>query len=242
MSGWDEMLPTIDRCTWQGVQLPDHGEVWSLPWELERSAEALVLSVNGRALPYCFSRSLSFLSPTCLELRYSLINRGAEPFPYLWAAHPQFLAYSHTRLLLPPEVNQVINIIEDDPLWGKAGTKVAWPVARDSSGREWALDRVGPVERRACRKHYLPPDKPVSWAALRDEDTGCQLKLEWSPAEIPYLGLWVDEGMFSPCPVAALEPATAYYDSLERAVSLGQAPFLVPGSQVEWTLRLTVSG
>jgi len=39
MSGWDEMFPTINACTYPapspyaGITLPDHGEVWVLPWE-----------------------------------------------------------------------------------------------------------------------------------------------------------------------------------------------------------------
>src|SRR5712691_10448817 len=41
MSGWDEMFPTIEPCAYpvpgpfEGAKLPDHGEVWSLPWGLE---------------------------------------------------------------------------------------------------------------------------------------------------------------------------------------------------------------
>jgi len=27
MSGWDEMLPTIVACDWEGAHIPDHGEV-----------------------------------------------------------------------------------------------------------------------------------------------------------------------------------------------------------------------
>ena len=36
MSGWDEMMPTIVACDYQGARLPDHGEVWSIPWQVER--------------------------------------------------------------------------------------------------------------------------------------------------------------------------------------------------------------
>ncbi len=38
MSGWDEMFPTITACPYPapgahtGVSLPDHGEVWAVPW------------------------------------------------------------------------------------------------------------------------------------------------------------------------------------------------------------------
>jgi len=241
MSGWDEMLPTIDACLWEGAHLPDHGEVWSIPWQLESAEEALVLSVTGRAMPYRFTRAAELVAPNCLELRYTLTNEGQSAFPYLWAAHPQFLADAHTRIFFPPEVKQVINIIDGDPLWGLAGSLWDWPEALSAEGQAWRLDRVRPVENHTCRKFYLPPDEPVAWAALVDEKLSCQLRMEWSPAETPYLGLWVDEGMYNSAPVAALEPTNGYYDSLERAVKNDRVFVLEAGKTASWTLRIVMS-
>jgi galactose mutarotase-like enzyme len=241
MSGWDEMLPTIDACDWQGSHLPDHGEVWSVPWQLESAEEALIFSVTGRAMPYRFTRSAKLVDPGCLELRYTLTNIGKSAFPYLWAAHPQFLADAHTRILFPPEVRQVVNVIANDPLWGEAGAAWSWPQAVCADGQLWRLDRVRSVENHACRKFYLPPDEPVAWAALLDERLGCQIQLEWSPRDTPYLGLWVDEGMYNAVPVAALEPSNAYYDSLERAVKNDRVSVLQADQTASWTLRIGMS-
>jgi galactose mutarotase-like enzyme len=239
MSGWDEMLPTIDACTWQGLQLPDHGEVWSIPWHVESGEAAVITSVAGVALPYVFTRAAELITPNCLELRYSLVNHGKQAFPYLWAAHPQFLADPHTRILLPASVQRVVNIIDGDPRWGEVGSLYAWPAAVSVDGESLRLDCAGAVEKRACRKFYLPPNKPVSWAALVDENLGCQLRMDWSPSELPYVGLWVDEGMYNSVPVVALEPSNGYYDSLERAVLNKKISVLDPQQVASWTLRIT---
>lgn len=61
--------------------------------------------------------------------------------------------------------------------------------------------------------------------------------MRWS-AECPDLGIWFDRGAYSPLPVIALEPATAYYDSLERAVHLGRAPTVGPGRPLTWWVEL----
>jgi hypothetical protein len=65
MSGWDEMFPTIKACAYPqpgpyaGAALPDHGEVWALPWEMIAAEDgALTLGVDGRALPYRLMRTL----------------------------------------------------------------------------------------------------------------------------------------------------------------------------------------
>lgn len=39
--GADECLPTISACTVDGRVLPDHGEVWSVPWYLDQHSRAL---------------------------------------------------------------------------------------------------------------------------------------------------------------------------------------------------------
>lgn len=54
MCGWDEMAPTI-----VSAALPDHGEIWAVPWHpLEVTDLAVELSVSGRALPYILRRRI----------------------------------------------------------------------------------------------------------------------------------------------------------------------------------------
>jgi len=238
MSGWDEMLPTIVTCEYAGKILPDHGEIWSIPWKRENVDGALSFSVDGVALPYRFTRTAALVAPATLEFRYQILNTGQQAFSYLWAAHPQFAADAHTRIVFPPEVEQVVNVIENDPVWGAAGDLASWPVAVAASGAEWRLDTVRGVEHRACRKFYTRPEQPIGWAALVDEQRNCQLRLEWPADFAPYLGLWIDEGMYNTAPVAALEPTNGYYDSLERAIENQQVAVLEPGQQVNWTLKV----
>jgi hypothetical protein len=66
MGGWDEMFPTINACRYPapgeyaGISLPDHGEVWALPWEVVSvDCTILNLSVEGEALPYRLTRRTS---------------------------------------------------------------------------------------------------------------------------------------------------------------------------------------
>lgn len=238
MSGWDEMMPTIVACEYQGKTLPDHGEIWSIPWKVENMEDVLSFSVDGVALPYRFTRTAALVAPDKLELRYCLLNTGQRAFSYLWAAHPQFRADLATRIVLPPEVEQVVNVIENDPAWGAAGAFHPWPVAASISGAEWLLDYVRGVEHCACRKFYTRPEQHIGWAALVDEQRGCQLRLEWPAEFAPYLGLWIDEGMYNTAPVVALEPSNGYYDSLTRAIANQRVAMLEPGKQANWTLKL----
>jgi len=241
MSGWDEMLPTIDACVWEGWQLPDHGEVWSVSWRLVSLDGGLTLSVDGRSFPYHFVRSASLLAPNVLELRYSLTNTGPKQLPYLWAAHPQFAADEHTRILLPPDVTQVVNAIDEHPVLGKAGDRCVWPNVALGNGQVLQLDRVGLVGNHTCRKTYSLPQQPIGWAALVDESLDCQLRLEWPSDFAPYLGVWIDEGMHNKAPVAALEPSNGYYDSMGRAVHNQMITWLMPKQEMKWSMQVQLN-
>ena len=227
MSGWDEMLPTIDGCVLpSGAALPDHGEVWSQPWRVERaSAQELVCEVAGRVLPYEMRRHISAASANgsaTLRLEYELRVTGREPVPLLWAAHPQFVVSPKTRLVMPSHVDGVWQV------WPQ-GTRLAWP-----SGGQPALDGVPEGEGR---KLYLPTRLRAGWCALEEPD-GASLRLSWDPELIPYLGIWIDHALASRQPVVVLEPTTGYYDSLERADRDGRVSVVEPGRPLRFTLMV----
>jgi galactose mutarotase-like enzyme len=118
LAGWDEMFPTIVTCQVPhepAVMLPDHGEVWALPWVvLGGRGGTLELQVNGRALSYVLTRTAALMGNT-LRLDYRLQNLSEMPLPFLWAAHPLFNADGHTHIELPASVTKVINAV-DHPL------------------------------------------------------------------------------------------------------------------------------
>ncbi len=246
MSGWDEMFPTIDECRYpapgpyQGALLPDHGEVWALPWDIEQAAGGLLrLGVNGRALPYRLTRTMSFANSQTLRLDYELTNTGESEFIWLWAAHPLFIAEPAVEIQLPPEVREVINV-KDTADWGDPGLRYDWPEAKTVRGEPFKLNQTRPRSERKYRKYYVLPDQPVSWAALLDKQSNSRLKMEWDARKVPYLGIWVDEGSSNPVAVTAPEPSTAFYDNLDIAWAEKRFPTLAPGAVERWTVTISI--
>lgn len=245
MSGWDEMFPTIDACAYpddgpyRGAALPDHGEVWSLPWSIEASDNAISLTAWGRALPYRLTRTARMPDDRTLRLTYQAVNTGPEPFDALWAAHPQFAVDNATRIVLPPSVNRVVNVHAGEE-FPTVGHTCSWPHAETASGQVMALDRIGPASLRRCRKFYTSPDTSVGWAALQQGANGNWLRLSWDAADVPYLGIWIDEGVYNDAPTAALEPSTGYYDRVTLAQSNGRITRFLPGEPRRWHLNIEV--
>jgi galactose mutarotase-like enzyme len=251
MSGWDEMFPTIDRCSYpvtghyHNVPLPDHGEVWSLAWTHdEQITDGIRLNVEGRVLPYRLSRTIHIIDDQTVRLSYEAVNLGDETLVALWAAHPQFTADGSTRVALPDGVSQVINVQSTDEL-PTIEAIYPWPEATTAHGRTLLFDRLRPDEVSRYRKVYLPPNQPVSWAALRQptesgEETS--LHLSWDIDKVPYLGIWIDERAFSPAPTIALEPATGFYDNLALAQDNSRVMHLLPDTPYCWSIDLTFRG
>jgi len=94
--GWDEMVPNVDAALypgpgpWAGVQLPDHGEAWRLPWTvLEASGDSATMECGGRVLPWALRRRID-LSDRAVRLEYTYRNQGEHPLYAYWCGHPLF--------------------------------------------------------------------------------------------------------------------------------------------------------
>jgi hypothetical protein len=245
MAGWDEMFPTIIACPYpgagplNGTPLPDHGEAWTLPWTiLSTAAGELSLLLEGRALPYRLTRAADFVAPSALRFRYVLTNLMSEPMPFVWAAHPQLRAGHDGEVIFPAEVTEVINTIPESWGWGPPETRFDWPEGATVDGQRVRLDKVGPPELRRGRKFFALPEVRPSWAAVLRRESGHWLRFEWNPAEVPYLGLWVDEGALNHESVAAPEPTTGWYDDLALAWQKGEVTVVPAGGVHQWTLTV----
>jgi galactose mutarotase-like enzyme len=87
--GWDELVPTVDASTWDGVALPDHGEAWRLPWTvLEAGISRCVMRCEGRSLPWRLDRRIEL--GAAVRVDYVMSNLGKGPLPAFWCAHPLF--------------------------------------------------------------------------------------------------------------------------------------------------------
>jgi galactose mutarotase-like enzyme len=247
MSGWDEMFPTIVACKYPaggknfGVPLPDHGEVWAMPWEQKPATPGeLKLSIAGKALPYRLTRTLGCNEAATLKMFYELNNLSLEPIAYIWAAHPQFTCGEQAEIRLPSQVTEVCNTIPAIWGWGEPETRFGWPQAVSVDGENVRIDRTGPVTLHQARKFFVLPETPIGSAGLVRSPSGDWLRLDWNSAEVPYLGIWVDEGALNHTTVTALEPTTGFYDSLAVAWEKNEVALLEPGATQTWTLTVRV--
>lgn len=233
MSGWDECFPTIAPCAAEAggaLMLPDHGEVWALAWDAEVSEGRIDCSVGGVALPYRLGRSLYFTSPDTLRMAYRAENLGESPLQFLWVPHPQFAVSEPTRIELPPSAQEMLCVFGGAAR--QEGRTYAWAAEAD----------VDASQTGDGRKFYAPGKVSEGRCGLFCERSGNWLRMDFDPQRVPYIGVWIDEGMFNRQNAIALEPSIGYYDSLDRARANGTAQTILPGQACEWSLTVSFGG
>ena len=235
--GADECLPTIAPCKWEGRDLPDHGEVWSVPWAVDRYAwdqGRIKTTVTTPVSPFVFERTVR-LEENEVRLDYRLRNVSQKPEPFLWAFHPLLEMVEGDRIALPEDVRSVRVESADGLQSMPHGSPMPWPEPLPGVNLSW-LD-LGP-HGPACAKLFVESPS-VACAAIVNSHTGDSLVLRIDVRQNPALGIWITRGGWYGYEHAALEPTNAASDSLaEVAAKATSALVLPPEGERAWTIRL----
>ncbi len=191
LAGIDECLPTIEACTWQGRELPDHGEVWNLPWQVDERAWGngiLKTKVRLKLSPFDFERTIE-LRGSNIFMDYCLHNLGADEENFVWAMHPLLRLETDDQLELPESTHRLLN------------------------GEAWVDALTTEIPEKNCSKIFA---RPVSEgrAAISNKSKGDRLEFSWDPAENNALGLWLTRGGWHGHHHFSIEPTNADTDSL----------------------------
>ena len=245
-SGCDDMFPTIDACfyqtyPWKGTPIPDHGEVWSLPWDCRVDAGRLHLVAHGVRFPYRLEKWAGTPEPATLQIDYRLTSLSDFDMDFMWAAHMMVNLEEGAELVLPPGVRQVVNRLSFNGRLGRYGDVLDWPHCTTADGTAHDLSRLRPKSVRDADKYFVKGALPEGWCALKLPQSHLTLRLSFPVEQVPYLGVLPNEGGFQDLYNIFLEPCTASFDDLNVAKVRGECSTLRAHSTREWSLRITVA-
>lgn len=249
--GFDECFPTVAACrvpgwvrAFGGVELPDHGELWSQEPQLEvrttAAGQCAVFTWCGVRFPYRLQRSVCVAGDGSVRMDYALVNDGVERIPFIWSAHPTFPLTPATRLLLPDGARLRVFARHEIEL-GEARSEHRWPFVR-GSGK--VHDFVAPydVARQFACKLFV--DIPQGGATLREGEA--ELAVSFDPGVVTHLGIWVNKRGWTPFrrqePYLNLtfSPCIGAPDSLSDALGdWKSAAWVDPGSERRWSVTWT---
>lgn len=233
--GWDECFPTVNPCTLpNGVQLPDHGELVTQAWQVQKTTEnSIHLAVEGVVTDYRFERTLT-LEKDQLDVAYRVENRSGKDMPFTWCCHP----------LLSIDQGMTIN------LSGKPSGKTTFVTYVGPVGVDFTHPSVDYYDLRNLSpsgigmKSFVGPLHD-GWVALSNDSE--ELRFTFDLQDIQYVAFWMNYGAWSGCGSPnyfnlGIEPCIGPYDSLEEAIKAGGAPVIEAGEVREWSLTIEITG
>ena len=246
LGGFDDCFPSVSPIHSGGrISIPDHGDLWRIPWTATPEGNSLLLTVDAFSMPVTFQRRITLKDGT-LFFDYDLHNLGHERLSFIYAAHPLLQVEDGDRIVLPREVEHVALegwTLDDRP----AHTFVNWPTTKlGVPEKVHDLSLVGPLDGKSAAKLFAGPLETGRAGLFRSKlRTGVIVSL--NVHQLPYLGLWISHGAWptTSAPTGhytvAIEPTTAPHDSLEDAKVAGHSTILEPGSRIRWEFFLSVA-
>ena len=240
-SGFDEMFPAISRCFYEnppfaGVEIPDHGEVWTIPWQYSIEKGRVALEVKGICLPYKLRKKV-FLEDSCIRIEYEAENLSEFDLDFIWAAHPLFNTSKGMEFIVPAGMNKIINAAPGKHM-SEYGKAYDFPVAELCDGSKFNLAVVPEKNNDGYQKYYFLGKVTEGWRVLYDGSKRLNIGMSFPKEKVPYLGMWLNEGGWDCQYNIAPEPATGVMDRIDAAKLWQASSILKANQKINWYLNI----
>jgi galactose mutarotase-like enzyme len=232
--GMDELFPNDFPTVVNDVTLPDHGELWSQPWDYDivcgEQGWTISMSLSLRLYSVRIERRI-YLKRNGMVVESTLTNLSDRPFPYLWVLHPAFNIGPRFRFHFPQG-----KVIVDDELNGRVRKEIkpfTWP------GNEIGYDLSVVPERNGGLESYYITDLPEGRFIIEDTENREALKVEFPLEVFPHMWLFMPLGGWRDHYVAVIEPSSGYPTDLAYAVKNGTSSNLQGNSSISAVIKFT---
>jgi hypothetical protein len=222
--GIDELLPNDIPERIDGVDCPDHGELWTLALDGRLEDGALIL--EGRlprfGLVYRRRMSLADDKPT-VHFQYRISNPTDAARHFLWNFHAPLAVEPGDVIECPAEKARVADLS-----WSRHRSldTFNWPVIEGQAAnvvraKDGTCDSFHLYELREGRMAWRRPAQGLTFAYRFDTRV------------MPYASMWASYGGFDGHYTVLLEPSTAITNRLSETIARGQCGLLAPGAVLE---------
>ena len=228
--GFEELFPTDAPTDVTGVAYPDHGELWSIPWDVAEAKDgSLSLTVAGPVTGVRVTKTIAVRGNE-LTLQYRLDHSGDTPIPYLFKLHPALAVDDACRIELPGGI--VEKVSQDFGNILDTTNPLAWPTAMN-------LDRCRNESSHTNEFIYVSK-LPQGRCGITDLRAGSWICFDYPIEVFPYCWVFMTYGGWRGHNVVVLEPCTNYPKDLPTAISRGTSAILEPHAASEFEVRVSI--
>ncbi|MBB6730661.1 DUF4432 family protein [Cohnella zeiphila] len=234
--GWDELFPNDMPETIGEEAYPDHGELWTLPWQFAvwqtGPQEASVRLWTETPISNCrVEKTITLRAGEAkLRFRHFIANNGREDLPYLWKLHAAMAVDGDARIDLPAE-----NVYVEEfgkPRIGQTGVTYRWPYATDEEGVRRDMRKALPDSAGVGEFQYAIGMKE-GWCAITHAKEKIGFALAYDKRRLPHCWLFASYGGWRGLNTVVLEPCTGYPAGVNDGVRQGTHAVLKPGVPFE---------
>ena len=187
LGGWDELFPNDEPEVLAGEPMPDHGELWSVPWlvrEVVGGADGAVLELTVTTPVSAVTVTKRLVLGHGPELRtdYRVTNTGRRDLPFLWKSHVAVALHADTAIdVAAGEVD--VHAFGEPRVRPESG-RFVWPVAV-VDGIEHDFRRLPDTKGGGVSEFLIATTLTGGRCGVRHPTAGTGLTLGWDPAELP---------------------------------------------------------
>ncbi len=218
-SAFDDMFPTIDPCSINGIEYLDHGEV------CRREHSCVIEDDNVKFECYLPKLNITYFKTASIEdgtlcVKYKIKNHNNFEFPYLWAAHMMFISEDGAKVESVFQDTSDIRVMFGNP------------PAHDVIN-EYRLDG-----HKKNYKYYHNQAKSPMKCGIVYPKSNLRVSVEFDGDIVKYFGVWMNIGVLNGLYNIALEPCTAPYDSPVNAKAENAESVLKANETIEFTMKI----
>jgi len=221
--GIDELLPNDIPETIEGLDWPDHGELWTTALQPEIAGNHLILRAELplSGLHYVRQMAVREDSPW-IDLDYSITNVSPSVRPFLWKLHAALSVQAGDRIDCPARRARVV-----DPAWSRFHDlePFPWPLIEEQLAHV-IHEKNGTVDFFYL---YEMQEGRMAWRRLAEH---LEFAYHFDTNIFPYAWLFASYGGFDDHYTVILEPCTAMPISVRDAAAQGQCTVLQPGESL----------
>ena len=229
--GIDELIPNDIPETLNGLECPDHGEMWTMALDYRIDGETLVLTGSLPIFGLQYERRMTLRTDgSYIDLDYHIKNVTGERRDFLWKLHAALNIEPGDLIVCPAGTARVPDL--EYSRWENQGP-FTWP--------EIEGQRADTIPERDGTMDFLYLyDLERGQIAWESSSKGVTFVYEYDKDIWPYAWLFASYGGFDGHYMAILEPCTTMPISVNEAAKLGQCSALEAGEAIKTRVSIYV--